>query len=107
MDLGQHLERAWTFLARAVAEEDVADVGIVSISMPKVADALSKWHRSDPCAGRLPAWLIDGGEGPAGEQLEPTAQLIENRSAPRLMPDVGPRKMIDSGRIQDEVEGLS
>lgn len=43
----------------------------------------------------------------ANQQLEPTARLIEKRSAPRLMPDVGSTKMIDSGRIQDEVEGLS
>jgi hypothetical protein len=61
VDLGQHLERGWGFFQSAVGRDGLSDVGIVAATLPRVTEALSEWHRMDPCADRLTTLPIDGG----------------------------------------------
>ena len=60
VDLGQHLERGWGFFRAAVSRDGLSDIGLVASTMPLVAEALVSWHREDPCADRLPSWMLDG-----------------------------------------------
>lgn len=59
-DLGQHLERAWGFFARSALHEELSDVGIVARWALRMPSVVLQWHRSDPCADRLPPELIGG-----------------------------------------------
>jgi len=53
VDLGQHLERLWSFTEVATDALDFGTVRIVADATRDVADMVKRWHEQDSCAHRL------------------------------------------------------
>lgn len=53
VDLGQHLERLWSFAEIATKALGLEAVKVVADARSDVESALQRWHEQDPCADRF------------------------------------------------------
>ncbi len=53
VDLGQHLERLWSFAEVATKALGLETVRIVADARRDIQNVLQRWHAQDPCADRL------------------------------------------------------
>lgn len=61
IDLGQHLERVWAYVLRALEAQDWASVVPIEVT-DQVENARRQWHDRDMLATRLPRSLFPVGE---------------------------------------------